>query len=1456
MGSAMHRRLLIRLAAAFFVIVAAIPAAKAQVINTFAGGVVLEDQPATSTPLNLPRGLAVDLQGNLYIAETAGGLIRRVDATTGIATIIAGGGTQLDDARPIPGRQALLDGPTFPAVDGLGNVYFCDTNNHRIRKIAPDGMITTVVGTGIQGFSGDGGPATRAQLSSPEGLYVDAVGNLFVSDTGNGRVRLVTAATGIIQTFAGGGTQGDGSTALNVRLENPRGLTFDRRGNLFIVTDRGVRKIDKDTGLVTTVAGGGQADPSRTPAPANSIRFCDPYSVAVDEAGNLYVPDCRGLMRVTAADGLVAAVTECCPDQRSQAVLDRSGNVFFTNAWQGLVFQWKQPFVTTPVAGTLEVQDGLFATAASLSIPESVAVDRAGNLFIADTGHYRIRKVDRATGIISTIAGTGAQGGGGEGGAATQATFFLPHSVYADGSGNIFMGDNGRLRRVDAQTGLISTLMGGGQQPLKDGTLARDVSGNCCVAVTGDPAGNIYAAVSQRVVKIEAGTGILRFVAGNGTPGNSGDGGLATSASLFNPTGVALDGQGNLLIASCCTPRLRQVNLATGVITSGLVDLGGGQGGVAVDSRGTIYVSVGSRAGVIAGGRFVPIAGSGQRGFFGDGGIPTLARLSGPRGVAVDSEGSLYIADLQNSRIRKVTALAVTPVLAVRPSNLTFTERQGQSAPSPQGLTITGGNLIPLTWTAEVSIERGGNWLAASPTSGVAPTSVLIAVNPANLAPGAYQGAVNIISPGATGSPQTISVTLNVQSTNPPAIGLSQQFLSFTALQGGASPPPQTVSLTNTGGGTLNFAVQTEISGGGAWLQVTSSGPTAPATLTVRANSTGLAPGLYQGLITIRETSTGEIRTIAVSLLVSRAVPILQVSQTGLLFLGVEGSLSLRPQTFLIQNRGQAVMSWRIQTSVAGAGDWLRATPDRGSSDAARPEAAPSVTVTVEPAQLRAGVFSGLLTITAEGAPNSPFVVLVLVSMQPAGSEPLGLIQPAGLIFTAPVGAAAPLVQEVTVSTTGGRQLQFLAGVRTQSGGNWLSLSPTSGTLLGSTESVRLQVTANPAGLAAGVYVGALTVSFGTGLVQDVAIALVVAPATATVSSLGPTLNFELGTLNSSACTPARLVMVETQLVQNFRSNVGWPTALLVQVVDDCAQRVTDATVLASFSNGDPALLLNNLRNGSYSGTWVPTTPATQVTVTLNGLHPALGSATVRLSGALATAETPILFRNGAVSGASFKAFAPLAPGAIFSVFGRNLERAPVGATQVPLPRKLGEISVKLGEVDVPLIFVGPGQVNAQVPFELPTGTTASLVVKKGELFTTPEVVTIVPAQPAIFSVNQAGSGQGAVLDGQFRLVEASNPVAGGEVVQIYATGLGMTNPAVATGAAAPESPPARVVVPVTVTIGGREAAVEFAGLAPGFVGLYQVNARVPAGVAASPAVPLVLTQSGIASNTVTIAIR
>jgi uncharacterized protein (TIGR03437 family) len=246
-----------------------------------------------------------------------------------------------------------------------------------------------------------------------------------------------------------------------------------------------------------------------------------------------------------------------------------------------------------------------------------------------------------------------------------------------------------------------------------------------------------------------------------------------------------------------------------------------------------------------------------------------------------------------------------------------------------------------------------------------------------------------------------------------------------------------------------------------------------------------------------------------------------------------------------------------------------------------------------------------------------------------------------------------------------------------------------------------------------------------------------------------------------------------------------------------------------------------------------------------------------QFAGTLGQAGTlPLIYRDGWVNAASFDRYKPLAPGMIFSLFGSNLAEGKNLAAQIPLPRSLGNIKATIGGYEAPLFYADGGQVNAQVPFELTPGM-ATLVVTGKDAAGAPGTVTIVSAQPGVFTVSQSGTGQGVVLDGLNNLVDSNHAVKAGEAVVIYATGLGATSPAVATGQAAPAVPPlALVTTPVKVTIGGVDAAVEFAGLAPGFVGLYQVNARVPAGVTVGNAVALVLTQNGVPSNTVTIAVK
>jgi sugar lactone lactonase YvrE len=308
---------------------------------------------------NRPRGVAVDAEGNVFIADTEGNRIRKV-TPDGYMFTVAGTGTYgyLNDGAPGPEAAVVL--PRAVAADGAGNLFYTDGNSSTVRKIDREGVITRVAGTyGGSGFSGDGGPATGARLSSPEGVAVDAAGNLYVADTGNHRVRKI-AADGGISTVAGNGeaeSYGDGGPATEAALNTPAGVAVDAAGNLYIAEFRGgrVRKVSPD-GVITTYAGDGSRGYSGDGGPAAAASFKDPYGLAVDAAGNLYVADANGgRIRKISPEGIVTTVAGC-------------GDY-------GL-------------AG-----DGGAAVDARLAFPTAVAADPSGRLFIADRDNDRIRVV-------------------------------------------------------------------------------------------------------------------------------------------------------------------------------------------------------------------------------------------------------------------------------------------------------------------------------------------------------------------------------------------------------------------------------------------------------------------------------------------------------------------------------------------------------------------------------------------------------------------------------------------------------------------------------------------------------------------------------------------------------------------------------------------------------------------------------------------------------------------------------------------------------------------------------------------------------------------------------------------------------------------------------------------------------------------------------------------------------
>ena len=397
------------------------------------------------TPMNLRLGsLACKLLKLSFCAAllvAAGGAQPASDWTidtvagTGLSEE-SGGGLSGDGG---PAVEARLRYPFDVAVDETGSLYIVDTWNHRIRKVDSAGIVTTVAGSGTTGesgggFSGDGGPAVEAQLRFPGGAALDGSGSLYIVDTWNHRIRKVDSA-GIVTTVAGSGTTGeggggfggDGGPAVEARLRYPYGAALDGSGNLYIADawNHRIRKVDS-AGIVTTIAGSGTEGYGGDGGPAVRAQLSHPQGVALDGSGNLYIADAWN-HRIRKVD---------------------SAGIVTTIAGGG-----------TPGGGRGRFgRDSGLAVRARLKYPQGMALDAAGNLYFADIGNHRIRKVD-ASGIMRTIAGTGgAYGGfGGDGGPALQAMLFSPRGMAADKAGNLYIADigNHRIRRLTPPPGNV-----------------------------------------------------------------------------------------------------------------------------------------------------------------------------------------------------------------------------------------------------------------------------------------------------------------------------------------------------------------------------------------------------------------------------------------------------------------------------------------------------------------------------------------------------------------------------------------------------------------------------------------------------------------------------------------------------------------------------------------------------------------------------------------------------------------------------------------------------------------------------------------------------------------------------------------------------------------------------------------------------------------------------------------
>ena len=611
-------------------------------------------------------GTATDAQGNVYVADEVNQLIRKI-TPAGVTTTLAGSGKAgYTDGT---GTAASFNFPTGVATDAQGNVYIADYSNHVIRKITPAGVVTTLAGSGTPGTTN--GTGTAASFTGPNGVATDSLGNVYVTDQTASQVREISPA-GVVTTLAGASVSGSANgIGASAGFNGPTGIATDAQANVYVAdaNNNEIRKITQ-AGVVSTYAG--STTSGATNGTASSARFNYPTGVAADSQGNLYVADANNnAIRKISTSGIVSTIAG---------------------------------------SGTAGSASGIGA-AASFNLPKGIAADGQGNVYVAGSGDYLVRKITITGYGVSpalprglTLAGTGTISGTPT--AATAAANYTVTAYNSAGSGqatiNITVNNPAgppSISYAGQQTyvtgtaiaaltptsvggtvpsnlyGQVSTLAGSGAAGSANGSGTAASFNNSYGAAT-DVQGNIYIAdENNQVIRKITPAGVTTTFAGSGRAALTN--GTGTAASFNFPTGVATDAQGNVYVADYSNHVIRKIT-AAGVVTtfagSGTPGTANGTGtaasfkgpnGVATDSQGNVYVTDQtasqvreiSPAGVVTTLAGASVAGAAN-------GTGASAGFNGPTGIATDNQGNVYVADANNNEIRKITQAGVVTTYA------------------------------------------------------------------------------------------------------------------------------------------------------------------------------------------------------------------------------------------------------------------------------------------------------------------------------------------------------------------------------------------------------------------------------------------------------------------------------------------------------------------------------------------------------------------------------------------------------------------------------------------------------------------------------------------------------------------------------------------------------------------------------------------------------------------------
>ncbi len=1044
-------------------------------ISTVAGSAPANGVSPTAAPIEGPEAMVRDSSGNLYVVNDNGVIYKVTPGTVtpSSMSIYAGNNTAGFSPNGTLATATLLFEPIGAAVDANGNFYFSDQNNCVVREIvAASGVMNTVAGTPhVCNYSGDGGPATSAELSFPQEVALDGSGNLYIADIGNSIVRRVVLGTGIITTYAGNGTAGfptNGALATSTMLSGPIGLAVDTGGNLFIADQNNdvVCRVDGTSKDITIVAGTGTPGYSGDGGLATAATLRIPDGVAVDSSGNLYISDAQNAAirevfsptnpntpnEITTivgngtfgfnGDGAAGTSTELT-NPAGLFVDPTTGNLWIADYWSNRVRLYTATTkIVTTVVGSGAVGDGGAATGPGVSLyyPRNPALDANGNLYLVDAQNDRIRVISAADQSISTVVGTGIPCAQpilpcGDGGPAAAALLFQPRTVTIEPDGTLLVADNGdnRIREVDGSTGIITTIVGSGNlcmvsfSSCGDGGPALSASLNDARGAVLDAAGNLYFVDAQdnRVREVDT-TGTITTVAGDGPTGNapvgcvpggnlSGDGGPAVNATLDCPLGLDIDASGNLYVADTDNNVIRKIDTGTPrIITT--------------------------------------IAGTGVAGNSGDGGSATSALLNTPDRVSVNGAGNFFISDSGNNRIRRVDGTSKNITAFAGSGNFAFGGDGGPalsaSFATPVGVVVTpqGNMYVGDVYNNRIrKVLLNPNIALSSTTAAFANQAINVSATlpvtltnsgdaPMAISDIAITGAAFSLATSPTPCPAA-PATLAVGAQCVIAIGFTPtQFIAYTGTITISDDAPtagsvQTVTLSGMGGAGLTV---TASGSGTGTLTSSPAGITCPSTctgtfagnsavvLTATAGtgstfasfSTNCTPPSPQTTPPSCTVTMSADETVTATFNTAAAGTI-TIAPTTLLF-GDEGvGTTAVSQTVTVSNTGGTAVTF---TNIVTSGDFAGATLAQCPSIAVEGTCTFHITFT----PTAAGVRNGTITFTdnATGSPQT-------VTMTGTGVAAVIGISPTSLTFGSQVVGTTSAAQTVTVSNNGEFALIF-----------------------------------------------------------------------------------------------------------------------------------------------------------------------------------------------------------------------------------------------------------------------------------------------------------------------------------------------------------------------------------------------------------------------------------------------